>query len=158
MYIYTQKTDSIYIGFPYIIETDLEISKSSSPIQNTAARRSIPGCMTSNPKNLNKKAPELKLVGYPFLYIPVDIPPCFAAARTTMSPGPRFMNVCDAAVRHPAAYKIAKDPRRIWNRRTSGKSGSTNSVKVRRHTPSESHRKEWIASQHTTNRWMNVIA
>ena len=75
-----------------------------------------------------------------------------------MSPGPRFMNVCDAAARHPAACKMAKDPSRIWNRRTSGKSGSTNSVKVRRHTPSESHRKEWIASQHTTNQWMNVIA
>ena len=42
---------------------------------NTAARRSTPGCVKRNLKNFNKKAPELKLVGYPFLYIPVDIPP-----------------------------------------------------------------------------------
>ena len=44
-------------------------------LPNTAARRSIPGCVKRNLKNFNKKAPELKLVGYPFLYIPVDIPP-----------------------------------------------------------------------------------
>ena len=66
-------------------------------LSNTAARRSIPGFVIRNSKNFNKKAPELKLVGYPFLYIPVNIPPCFAAARTTMSPRPCFVNVCDAA-------------------------------------------------------------
>ena len=44
-------------------------------LKNTAARWSTPGCVKRNLKNFNKKAPELKLVGYPFLYIPVDIPP-----------------------------------------------------------------------------------
>ena len=42
--------------------------------KNTATRRFTPGCVRRNPQNFNKKAPELKLVGYPFLYIPVNIP------------------------------------------------------------------------------------
>ena len=42
---------------------------------NTAARRSIPGSIRCNSKDFNKKAHELKLVGYPLLYIPVNIPP-----------------------------------------------------------------------------------
>ena len=44
-------------------------------------------------QNFDKKAHELKLVGYPLLYIPLNIPPRFAAARVAVGRGPYFVNV-----------------------------------------------------------------
>ncbi len=44
-------------------------------------------------QNFDKKAHELKLVGYPLLYIPWNIPPRFAAARVAVGRGPYFVNV-----------------------------------------------------------------
>ena len=44
-------------------------------------------------QNFDKKAHELKLVGYPLLYIPWNIPPRFAAARVAVGRGPHFVNV-----------------------------------------------------------------